>query len=156
MTIKPEIRSLKERYIKQISSKGMIEHYNRRGDEHYKPLYSLFWDTTLRECIGKTDDINVSLCSHDAIINRELPEHFCRVCHKNLAKNGIGRVNDYLVIRHPQCQQPICLDCAKNKPDEFHKKFEEGVTRYHTISAVNRIASDLSEMVTLIEKAKKR
>ena len=84
-------------------------------------------ETMLRICIGKTDDINVPLCSHKAIINRELGEGFCRVCQKDLRKSGEGRYNDHIVLQHPLCRQPICLDCAKNNPDEFHKAFKNGV-----------------------------
>jgi hypothetical protein len=156
MAIKPEVRSLKERYVRWISDKGTIFHYNRPGDEQYKIVYPLFWDTRFRDLIGKTDDINVSLCSHDAIISRELPEHFCRVCHTNLAKVGIGRVNDYLVIRHPQCRQPICLDCSKNRPDAFYKAFEEGVIKHQALSAAERIIGNLNDMVTLIEQKERK
>jgi hypothetical protein len=153
MAIKPEVPSLKKQYLGVISSKGIIAHYNRPGDEAYKIAYQLFWDTRFRDLIGKTDDINVSLCSHDAIISRELPEHYCRVCHKNLATVGVGRVNDYLVIRHPQCRQPICLDCSKNKPDAFYKAFESGVAKHQVLSAAERIIADLKNMTDLIEKA---
>lgn len=87
------------------------------------------YDFMLREAIGKTDDIHVPICSHLAKINRELPEHFCRVCNKDLSKIG-GRWNDYLLLRHLQCQKPICSDCAKNNPDIFHLSFRRGINRY--------------------------
>lgn len=156
MAVKKDIPSLKEHYIRDITDDGVIEHYQRKGDEQYRLCYPLFWDTTYRELIGKTDDIHVSLCSHDAIISRELPEHFCRVCHKNLAKVGVGRVNDYLVLRHPQCRQPICLECVKNRPDAFYKAFEQGTNRYTALSAAARITHALREITTLIEKSRKR
>jgi hypothetical protein len=104
------------------------EKYLESNDRH-----ALTLDTLLRFCIGKTDDINVPLCSHKAIINRELGEKFCRVCQKDLSKAGIGRYNDYLVLRHELCQQPICLDCAINNPDEFHKAFKLGLEEYKNI-----------------------
>lgn len=107
-------------YLNQVEKKG---HYVGQPD-----ITNLsFIDTMLRRCIGKTDDIKIALCSHNAIVNRELGEGFCRVCQKDLRVIGIGRFNDYLVLRHPMCQQPICLDCAKNNPDEFHIAFKRGI-----------------------------
>ena len=88
-----------------------------------------FIRTALRECIGKTDDINVPLCSHKAIINRELGEGFCRVCQKDLRGNNEGRYNDHKVLDHPRCRQPICSYCAENNPDEFHKAYKQGVEK---------------------------
>ena len=116
---------------------SLMEEYQRRyvknrDWEHDKHILNL--DTLIRECIGKTDDINIPLCSHNAIINRELGEGFCRVCHKDLRIVGKVRYNDYLVLRHPQCQQPICMDCAKNNPDEFHKAFKAGIKTYKEVS----------------------
>ncbi len=92
-------------------------------------------DFFLREAIGKTDDIHVPMCSHHAIVNRELPEHFCRVCNKDLSKVGL-RVNDYLVLRHPQCTKPICGDCAQNNPDEFYKAFRLGYEKYKMMKQI--------------------
>lgn len=89
-------------------------------------------DFLLRECIGKTDDIKIPLCSHNTIINRELPENFCRVCHKEL-KTGIARWNDYLVLRHPNCNKPICNDCAEKNPDIFHLAFKKGLKQYKVL-----------------------
>ena len=83
-------------------------------------------DFELREAIGKTEDISVSLCSHQAILAREYPEHFCRICNKDLSV-VTPRWNDYLVLRHPLCRKPICFECAKNNPDEFHKAFQRGI-----------------------------
>lgn len=137
MVIKKTIPSLKEIYrrstFNECETKDGVNytpepysHYNRytRGGE--TPVWSgWFWDDFFRLHIGKTDDINVSLCSHDAIINRETPEHYCRVCHKDLSVVK-ARVNDYLVLRHPQCTKPICLDCATNNPDDFYKAFVAG------------------------------
>lgn len=104
-----------EKYMRTMVKNG---EYNDKHKNNF--------DTLFRICIGKTDDIDVPLCSHKAIINRELGEKFCRVCNKDLSIKGVGRCNDYLVLRHPRCQQPICEDCAKNNPDEFYKAFKNG------------------------------
>jgi hypothetical protein len=138
MTIKEKIPSLKEKYRKETFGECTTDdgvNYTPKPYSHYMrysgemtPVYSAwFWDSFFRLHIGKTDDINVAMCSHDAIINRETPEHYCRVCHKDLSVVK-ARVNDYLVLRHPQCTKPICLDCAKTNPDEFYKAFERGTT----------------------------
>jgi len=121
MSVNPkETKSLMEQYLDKYVANGNYTH-----DKHLINI-----DTIMRICIGKTDDINVPLCSHKAIINRELGERFCRVCQKDLSIVGEGRYNDYLVLRHPRCQQPICFDCAKNNPDEFHKAFKNGMIEY--------------------------
>ena len=75
---------------------SLKEEYMRRYVGNNKHTTGL--DTLLRLCIGKTDDIRVPLCNHDAIINRELGEKFCRICHKDLNIVGIGRFDDYLVL----------------------------------------------------------
>ena len=117
-------------FTKLKEGESLMEVYQKRFvDNKDKPTIGL--DTLLRICIGKTNDINVPLCSHKAIINRELGEKFCRVCQKDLNKANEGRWNDYLVLRHPRCQQPICLDCAKNNPDEFYKAFKNGLDEYN-------------------------
>jgi hypothetical protein len=123
-----------------MSEETLMEKYVRMHvkDGSYDDKHKLDLDTLLRICIGKTDDINVSLCSHKAIINRELGEKFCRVCQKDLSVVGEGRYNDYLVLRHPLCQQPICLDCAVNNPDEFHKAFKNGLEEYKAMDPVIR------------------
>lgn len=144
MAFKKTIPSLKEQYWKimryecdevpKLDENGnfiphKFSHYNRYLNEGMTPIWSpLFWDTFFRLHIGKTDDINVAMCSHDATINRETPEHYCRVCHTDLAVVGKGRINDYLILRHPQCTKPICMKCAKEKPDEFYKSFVNGTT----------------------------
>jgi hypothetical protein len=92
-------------------------------------------DFFLREAIGKTNDIHVSICSHQAIINRELPDHFCRVCNKDMSKI-CGRINDYLVMRHPQCTKPICFDCAENRPDAFYIAYQRGYEKYKIMKMV--------------------
>lgn len=115
-------------------------------------------DLGLREAIGKTNDIHISLCSHIAIINRELGDNFCRVCQKDLSVTGVGRYNDHLVLRHPQCFQPICLNCAKNNPDKFHLAFKKGLTVYKerksmklkTIKMLNEMESDIEELTKII------
>jgi hypothetical protein len=73
-----------------------------------------------------------SICSHDAITFREVtkgknPEHFCRVCSKNINKVGILRCNDYLVIRNKKCPSAICGDCIKNKPDIFYINYRKAL-----------------------------
>lgn len=86
-------------------------------------------EAQLRIYIGKTTDINQSLCMHSAIVAREMAQKgvtVCRVCNKPLG-DGMGRYNDHLILRHPECVQPICTDCAKNKPDAFHLAFKRGV-----------------------------
>jgi hypothetical protein len=118
-------------------NKSLMEAYLKR---YVEPDHgrTLGIDTLLRECIGKTDDIDVPLCSHKAIINRELGEGFCRICQKDLRVIGEGRWNDYLILRHPKCQQPICFDCAENNPDEFHKSFREGLEEYKRLDPMIR------------------
>lgn len=108
----------------------IMEYQKRLGDPHeHDPsmpnLKSI--DFYLRRAIGKTEDIKVARASHNIIKSMEAGEHFCRVCGKNLDIVGIGRVNDYLVLRHPYCKAPICLDCRDNKPDAFYRAFELGV-----------------------------
>jgi len=131
MTIKKKVPSLKKKYAYVIDPEGgEFEHYQRdiKNSSSENPVgYPVFWDTFFRNHIGKTNDINVAMCSHDAIINREMPEHYCRICHTDLSVVGKARVNDYLVLRHPQCTKPICLKCSENNPDEFYKAFEKGV-----------------------------
>jgi hypothetical protein len=94
-------------------------------------VHRQFTDTMLRISIGKTDDIRQPLCMHAAIIAREFAAKgilACRVCGKRFgAEIGWGRYNDHLTLRHPECVQPICTKCAKEKPDEFHKAFKRGV-----------------------------
>lgn len=87
-------------------------------------------DFTIRETMGKTNDIEVSKCSHAYILEHELPdeEDRCRQCGVKLV-TGIGRINDYLVIRHPKCKRPICMDCSKNRPDLFHIRFKEALKK---------------------------
>lgn len=113
---------LLERYIYTIGDTHLdgVENQNFAN-----PKVIDYW---LREFIGKTDDIRVAACSHNAIINREMVG-ICRVCQKPLT-TGVGRWNDYLILRHPQCLNPICLDCAENNPDDFYKAFSKGLKKY--------------------------
>jgi quinolinate synthase len=100
---------------------------------HY---YRHYYDYEMRECIGKTDDVHVSLCMHSAIVAREMAAKgviVCRVCNTPLPE-GKGRYNDHKVLRHPECVQPICKDCATNNPDAFHIAFTEGDRRMHVMS----------------------
>jgi ferredoxin len=87
-------------------------------------------DFAIREAIGKTYDIEESKCSHAYILKHELPddENRCRQCGI-LLETGIGRWNDYLVIRHPKCDRPICMECAEKRPDIFHIKFRDALKK---------------------------
>ena len=89
--------------------KGRILNYSHFRVEDGDKLKEL--DTSLRILIGKTDDVRIALCSHQAIINREFPEHFCRVCNTDLSVGNKARWNDFLVLRHSQCFKPICKEC---------------------------------------------
>ena len=91
--------------------------------------YRDLFEFELRESIGKTGDIHQSLCMHSAIIAREMAAKgviVCRVCNTPLNKKG--RYNDHLILRHPECVQPICNWCAKENPDKFHQSFKKGCT----------------------------
>jgi len=87
-------------------------------------------DFAIREAIGKTGDLDVALCSHAKILEREFldDENRCRQCGIKLT-TGFGRYNDYLVLRHPHCTRPICIDCAKDRPDVFHLAFKKGIEK---------------------------
>jgi hypothetical protein len=98
-------------------------------------LWNKFHIDLIRECIGKTDNINEPLCRHVDIISRELALkgiQICRVCGKPLP-SGEGRFNDHLVLKHEMCIQPICIACSKTNPDAFHCAFENGVNRYKNV-----------------------
>ena len=118
------IASLVTDYKNELEGHG---HYNK---ETYEGNLIKKMDTELRICIGKTDNIRIALCSHQAIINREFPDHFCRVCNTDLSLDGKARWNDFLVLRHPQCTKPICSKCAEENPDAFHIAFREGLRRF--------------------------
>lgn len=96
-----------------------------------------FLDTSLRMFIGKIEDGEPeSVCGHDAITRRELlngkdPEKHCRVCGKNLDRDGIMRCNDFLVIRNKECRGPICGDCFTKKPDRFYRAYRRGLDAYN-------------------------
>lgn len=120
-----------------VKINSMIERYENmlNGFGHYtEPTFEgniIKWiDTNLRIAIGKTDDMGVALCSHQAIINREFPEHFCRVCNTDLSVGNKARWNDFLVLRHPQCFKPICRNCGENNPDEFYIAFRKGLIKH--------------------------
>lgn len=100
------------------------------GDPHdnLKNIFSCnFLDFHLRHFIGKEQ---FGLCKHSLIISREMGEKYCRICNKEL-KVGVGRYNDYLVLRNKGCPAPICLDCSKNNPDDFHMAFKKGLEKYN-------------------------
>lgn len=50
--------------------------------------------------------------------------NICRICNKELEG---GRVNDHLarVDGFDEINQPICMDCSKDNPDEYHIAFKE-------------------------------
>ena len=138
-----EDKPIVERYKNMISAYSHEDDKYKKGffgEENISLLTSIkFLDTTLRMLIGKTDDVRIALCSHQAIINREFPTHFCRVCNKDLSIGNVGRYNDYLVLRHPQCLKPICIDCAKNKPDVFFIAFKKGLDKFQEFKQDERI-----------------
>jgi len=109
----------------------IMEYQQGLGDKHtydkngigLRPL-----DIRLREAIGKTEDIKVARASHNIVRSMEEGEGFCRICHKDLRVVS-PRVNDYLVLRHPFCKAPICLNCSKTNPDAFYKAFKEGLNK---------------------------
>jgi len=114
--------------------KSLIMKYQQvLGDRHTfdknDPSSIRAFDLRLREAIGKTEDIKVARASHNIIRSVEDGEGFCRICHRNLQVVGVGRVNDYLALRHPLCKAPICLECSKTCPDAFHKAFKEGIIK---------------------------
>lgn len=99
---------------------------------HGTNSFMAIYDTAMRIAIGKTDDINVSLCSHLAIkarerIGDEKAEKHCRVCGKDIWIVGVAKIMDYLILRHPKCPGPICLNCSETNPDDFHLAFKRGV-----------------------------
>lgn len=123
-------KNLVERYQDKLTDEhaicataDMIKTGNKEGFLNVPMI-----DTLLRNAIGKTDDIRVALCSHKAILNRELPLDYCRQCNKKI-KPGQGRFNDFLVLRHPHCFKPICAKCAVENPDKFYLAFKKGVDK---------------------------
>jgi len=123
------MESLAMKYQERIGDEHLVT-----GDINIKTL-----DYKLRMAIGKTDDIQVARASHHIIKSIEAGESYCRVCGKDLSVVGIGRVNDYLALRHPFCKAPICLDCSGNHPDSFYKAFKAGLARYMG----NEVESDI-------------
>ena len=101
-------------------------------------------DFALREAIGKTDDIRVAACSHDAIIAREQGESHCRICHRKAGMER-GRINDYLVLRHRQCQGPICYICAEKHPDAFYLAFKKGLDKLKRASIPISVECELGK-----------
>ena len=121
----------------------MKEYIYRLGDQHKGNIITLI-DTAIRESIGKSDDpekLRVGACSHQSILERERdakgknPERYCRKCGIDVGIVGVGRVNDYLVLRNPYCRSPICLDCVKNGGDVFYHSFRKGVEDYQKTKA---------------------
>lgn len=109
------------------------------GDPHNLDLESFSGfikrtDFAIRETMGKTDNIQVAKCSHAYILKHELPddENRCRQCGIILSV-GVARWNDYLVIRHPKCTRPICMECSEERPDLFHIRFKEALKKLRYI-----------------------
>ena len=104
---------------------------------HDNPVTVL--DTLLRNCIGKTDGIEIGKCSHPKIIQRQLNasgknlEQHCRCCGMNLNKDGIMRCNDFLIFRNKNCPGPICGDCFTNKPDIWYRIYIKGLKKYRLL-----------------------
>lgn len=50
----------------------------------------------------------------------------CRICKKDLIE-GIPRYNDHLIgiPGFKQINAPICMDCAKSRPDDYHIAFKK-------------------------------
>lgn len=98
-------------------------------------IYRHYHFLELRDCIGKTDDVHESLCMHSSIVAREMAQKgviVCRVCTTPLPE-GKGRFNDHIVLKHPECVQPICSKCARERPDKFHLAFKHGVSLMHNL-----------------------
>lgn len=94
-------------------------------DSIYRELYTF----EIREAIGKTEDRDIPLCMHSWKVAMEMANKgavVCRVCSIPLPE-GVGRYNDHLLLGHPYCVQPICMDCARDNPDVFHRNFKRGV-----------------------------
>ncbi len=130
--------------------KSRILDYSHFRIENPDMLKSL--DTSLRILIGKTNDVRIALCSHQAIINREFPEHFCRICNTDLSVGNKARWNDFLVLRHPQCTKPICHNCAENKPDLFFIAFKKGLNKYNKISNDEKLLGHFINSLSQLKK----
>lgn len=115
-------------------------------------------DTMLRECIGKTEGVEVGKCSHNAILERERdaagknPEHYCRCCGLYLNVNGIGRSNDFLIIRNRKCRGPICLECIEKRPDVWHQAFQKGLKKYNLIRNYQNASEEVLEDLESFDK----
>jgi hypothetical protein len=104
----------------------------------------------IRECIGKTTDIQQPLCMHHSIVAREMAQKgviVCRICNKPLPE-GEGRFNDHKILRHPECVQPICTKCATENPDAFYLAFKRGVD----IRAVAPLSTHTAQLMNEIEQ----
>ena len=119
----------------------MGKYMSRLGDPHSVGSIESRLDTVLRSLIGKTDDLAVGKCSHQAILERERnvrgknPEHYCRRCGISLNVVGIGRYNDYLILRNIKCKGPICLECIQDGGDVFYQAFRKGLEKMKNIDS---------------------
>ncbi len=123
--------------------KTLVGKYLESIIPHGEYGYMSIFDTILRMMIGKTDDIRVGKCSHNAILERERdakgknPEHYCRCCGICVNEVGIGRCNDFLVIRNRKCRGPICIDCMKTGGDVFYEAFKKGLKKHKLLRLNN-------------------
>jgi hypothetical protein len=115
----------------------LVKGYHKQlGDPHdnlSNPFSLNSIDFRIRTLMGKTKETSSKdgFASHMRILKRQRRINedslVCRRCLKDLDVVGIGRWNDFLVIRAKDCTQPICHTCAKNNPDVYHIKFREAL-----------------------------
>ena len=118
-------------------------------------------DLGIRSFIGKTEDIEqlkVGMCSHQAILEREMgkkdPEMYCRKCGLSTGI-GVVRCNDFLVLRNPLCNGPICGNCIKDGGDVFYLAFKKGSNKYtNLLKNRNKITEDFDKVDTLLSQLK--
>jgi len=131
-----------------MKTTNLVNKYmNRLGDPHdithEGPSLNKI-DFQLRSFMGKTNDVQSpeGYASHFKILKRqkriENDDLVCRRCLKDLSEVGVGRYNDFLVIRAKDCTQPICSSCAKHNPDNYHRKFKEAISMRKTITKNKR------------------
>lgn len=123
-------KEVMEECAREIAEENEREYQRERKEIFENPnrYYGETFACRMRILIGKTSDITVHLCLHNAIIAREMQQigtEVCRVCNKGLDNHDVPRINDHYLFMHPDCGQPICADCARDKPDEFHQRYQE-------------------------------
>jgi hypothetical protein len=70
--------------------------------------------------IGKSHELCNQMYTMRSVL--EKGTQVCRVCNKDLSV-VCARINDQLV--DDEVDNPICLDCSRNRPDAHHLKFRE-------------------------------